>query len=102
MTTNEFMTIEEFNAPETTSQALINVRKYVGALLFFNRVRLIFHKIVDKMEQLNYKGTTEQAMKVAYKSVVKHVKKLNKPPKVINAYIKDIREATLGAIYGEQ
>ncbi len=96
----EFMTIEEWNTPETTLQVLINARKYVGALLFFGLVQRTFHEVIDEMEAENYQGTTIRCMKTAYSRTVTRLKALEMPKEVIKKYICDIQQATLGGIYG--
>lgn len=101
MDTFKFTTIEELNAPVTTSKALIDTRKYIGGWLFFNVTRCIFHEVVDKLERLHYQGSTIDSMKRAYNWTVGRIKKLNAPQRAINAYIKDIHQATQGAIYDE-
>lgn len=100
MKTNEFMTIEEWNSPETTSQALINSRKYVGALLFFGLVQRTFHDVLDEMETENFKGNTIRCMKVAYSRTVERLRGLDIPARIISKYVSDINRATKEAIYG--
>lgn len=98
MKTTDFMTFEAFNAPETTPQALIDTRKYIGAWLFYNVTRRIFHAVMNKLERLNYQGSTIKTMQVAHKLTTAQLKKLNAPKCAIKAYLKDITLATRGAL----